>query len=150
MRKIVLDTNCLLMSLPRISPYRKIWDDFLKGKLTLCVTNEIIEEYLEIIEQKTNANIASNVVSVILSQKNVEFVTPYYKLHLIQADEDDNKFVDCACSWRSLTLARSCPFFTGVPSSKLISITFPEVSKDKSTSSSGRSTPVVVYSSVNS
>ena len=24
MRKIVLDTNCLLMSLPRISPYRKI------------------------------------------------------------------------------------------------------------------------------
>ena len=96
MRKIVLDTNCLLMSLPRISPYRKIWDDFLKGKLTLCVTNEIIEEYLEIIEQKTNANIASNVVSVILSQKNVEFVTPYYKLHLINADEDDNKFVDCA------------------------------------------------------
>ena len=84
------------MSLPRISPYRKIWDDFLKGKLTLCVTNEIIEEYLEIIEQKTNANIASNVVSVILSQKNVEFVTPYYKLHLIHADEDDNKFVDCA------------------------------------------------------
>jgi len=75
MRKIVLDTNCLLMSLPKISPYRKIWDDFLKGKLTLCVTNEIIEEYLEIIEQKTNANIASNVVSVILSQKNVEFVT---------------------------------------------------------------------------
>ena len=64
----------------------------------MCVTNEIIEEYLEIIEQKTNANIASNVVSVILSQKNVEFVTPYYKLHLIQADEDDNKFVDCAFS----------------------------------------------------
>ena len=55
----------------------------MKGKLALCVTNEIIEEYLEIIEQKTNANIASNVVSVILSQKNVEFVTPYYKLHLI-------------------------------------------------------------------
>ena len=41
MRKIVLDTNCLLMSLPKISPYRIIWDDFLKGKLTLCVTNEI-------------------------------------------------------------------------------------------------------------
>ena len=59
----------------------------------MCVTNEIIEEYLEIIEQKTNANIASNVVSVILSQKNVEFVTPYYKLHLIQADEDDNSSI---------------------------------------------------------
>lgn len=63
---------------------------------------EIIEEYFEIIEQKTNANIASNVVSVILSQKNVEFVTPYYKLHLIQADEDDNKFVDCFFCWCKL------------------------------------------------
>ena len=96
MRKIVLDTNCLLMSLPKISPYRMIWDDFLKGKLTLCVTNEIVEEYLEILSQKTTSDIASNVVSVILSQSNVEFVTPYYKMHLIQADEDDNKFVDCA------------------------------------------------------
>ncbi len=28
----------------------------------------------------------------------MEFVTPYYKLHLIHADEDDNKFVDCAFS----------------------------------------------------
>ena len=96
MRKIVLDTNCLLMSLPKISPYRMIWDDFLKGKLTLCVTNEIVEEYLEILSQKTTSEIASNVVSVILSLSNVEFVTPYYKMHLIQADEDDNKFVDCA------------------------------------------------------
>ena len=25
MRKIVLDTNCLLMSLPKISPYRMIF-----------------------------------------------------------------------------------------------------------------------------
>lgn len=96
MRKIVLDTNCLLMSLPKISPYRMIWDDFLKSKLTLCVTNEIVEEYLEILSQKTTPEIASNVVSVIMSQSNVEFVTPYYKMHLIQADEDDNKFVDCA------------------------------------------------------
>ena len=64
--------------------------------MTLCVTNEIVEEYLEILSQKTTPEIASNVVSVILSKSNVEFVTPYYKMHLIQADEDDNKFVDCA------------------------------------------------------
>ena len=40
MRKIVLDTNCLLMSLPKISPYRIIWDEFLEGKLVLCVTSD--------------------------------------------------------------------------------------------------------------
>lgn len=98
MRKIVLDTNCLLMSIPKISPYRCVWDSFLEGSLTLCVTNEIVEEYLEILSQKTTYEIACNVISVILSQSNVEFITPYYKLHLIKADEDDNKFVDCAFS----------------------------------------------------
>ena len=97
-RKIVLDTNCLLMSIPKISTYRVIWDDFLNGSLTLCVSNEIVEEYLEILTIKTSYEIACNVVSVILSRPNVEFITPYYKLHLIQADEDDNKFVDCAFS----------------------------------------------------
>ena len=97
-RKIVLDTNCLLMSIPKINPYRVIWDDFLNGSLTLCVSNEIVEEYLEILTIKTSYEIACNVVSVILSRPNVEFITPYYKLHLIQADEDDNKFVDCAFS----------------------------------------------------
>ena len=82
MRKIVLDTNCLLMSLPRISPYRKIWDDFLKGRLILCVTNEIIEEYLEIIEQKTNANIASNVV-VFISLNEMQLIPRCYEFHIL-------------------------------------------------------------------
>lgn len=96
MKRIVLDTNCLLMSLPKASPYRCVWDAFLKGEITLCISNDIIEEYLEILAQKTTFLIANNVVSTILNRGNVEFVTPFYKLHLIQADEDDNKFVDCA------------------------------------------------------
>lgn len=98
MRKIVLDTNCLLMSIPKISPYRIVWDEFLDGGLTLCVTNEIVEEYLEILSSKTSYEIACNVISTILSRPNVEFIMPYYKLHLIEADDDDNKFVDCAFS----------------------------------------------------
>lgn len=122
MRKIVLDTNCLLMSLPKISPYRMIWDDFLTSKLILCVTNEILEEYLEIIEQKTTAEIANNVISVILSQKNVEFVTPYYKMHLIQADEDDNKFVDCA-----FTAGASCIVSNDAHFKILKEINFPKI-----------------------
>lgn len=96
MRKIVLDTNCLLMSLPKPSPYRCVWDAFLNGEITLCLSNDIIEEYLEILSLKTTSLIANNVISTIINKKNVEFVTPFYKLHLIQADEDDNKFVDCA------------------------------------------------------
>ncbi len=110
------------MCLPRISPYRRIWDDFLKGRLTFCVTNDIIEEYLEILSQKTNLQIASNVVSVILCQKNVEFVTPYYKMRLIEADEDDNKFVDCA-----FTAGASCIVSNDAHFKILEQIDFPKI-----------------------
>lgn len=95
-QQIVLDTNCLLMALPKQSPYRNIWDDFLLGKIVLCVSNEILEEYLEILSQKVNNRIAVNVISTILNQSNIQRVTPYYKFNLIHQDKDDNKFVDCA------------------------------------------------------
>ena len=95
MQRIVLDTNCLLISLPRISPYRIIWDRFLEGQFILCVSSEIIEEYSEIISNKTTSEIANNVIATILNAKNTELVTPYYRFNLIQTDKDDNKFVDC-------------------------------------------------------
>lgn len=98
MKKIVLDTNCLLMSLPRISPYHNIWTRFLEERITLCVTNDILLEYLEIIGSKTSPTVASNVISTILSKPNIEYITPFYRFGLITSDPDDNKFVDCAIS----------------------------------------------------
>ena len=37
------------MSLPKISLYRGLWDSVLKGEFVLCISNEILEEYLEIL-----------------------------------------------------------------------------------------------------
>ena len=48
MRRIVLDTNCLLQSLPSESPYHRIWESVLEGQISLCVNNEILDEYEEI------------------------------------------------------------------------------------------------------
>jgi putative PIN family toxin of toxin-antitoxin system len=93
---IVLDTNCLLMSLSRRSPYYPVWRDFVDGKYTLCVTNEILAEYEEILTNKVGAEIASNVISAILDLPNTKMIQVYYHLRLITADPDDDKFVDCA------------------------------------------------------
>jgi len=95
MKKIVLDTNCLLISIPRISPYRNVWDSFLAGDFVLCVSTEILDEYHEIISAKTNQIVADNVLSTILNSCNVYYSTPYYRFGLIDTDYDDNKFVDC-------------------------------------------------------
>jgi len=96
--KIVLDTNVLLISLPTKSKYRTIFDYLINGKFELAISNEIISEYMEIIEQKTNEVIANNVIELLLSLENVLKVEVYYKWGLIENDYDDNKFVDCAIS----------------------------------------------------
>ena len=94
--RVVLDTNCLLASLSSRSVYFSIWQGFRSGFFTLCVSNEIIEEYQEIIARKTNASIARNVVNAIVESEYVEFIDPQFKLRLITKDHDDDKFVDCA------------------------------------------------------
>ena len=96
MRRIVLDTNCLLQALPSRSPYHKIWSEILAGHVSLCVNTEILNEYEEIIARKTNADIAHNVVEAIARLHTTEFLNVYYHFRLIEADAYDNKFVDCA------------------------------------------------------
>ena len=59
---IVLDTNCLIQILPEKSRYHRVWTNFLAGKYWLCVTNEIIEEYEEILCRFTTQKVAENVV----------------------------------------------------------------------------------------
>ncbi|MBR1468543.1 MAG: putative toxin-antitoxin system toxin component, PIN family [Prevotella sp.] len=96
--KIVLDTNCLIQSLPMQSRYHAVWQSFVEGRNTLCVSNEIIEEYLEILQRLFDFETAELTVKTILNSPFVEMITPYYRFHLIEADPDDNKFVDCAFS----------------------------------------------------
>lgn len=78
------------------SPYRPIWDAFLGQRFILCVSNDILDEYQEIIEQQTTAQIAENVIMLIMNSINVNYVDPHFRLELITSDPDDNKFVDCA------------------------------------------------------
>ena len=94
--RIVLDTNCLIMAISAINKYHQVWQSFLAGRFVLCVTNEILEEYEEVLARNINPHLAQNVVSAILNRANVCMVNVYYKFALISQDMDDNKFVDCA------------------------------------------------------
>jgi len=93
---VVLDTNSLLASISRKGSAYPVWKGFQEGRYTLCVSNEILEEYEEVIARKTRPEIARNVIDYIMQQRNVELIVPYFHLELITADPDDNKFVDCA------------------------------------------------------
>ena len=95
-RRIVLDTNCLLASISSRSDFFIVWRGLHEGKYTLCVSNDILAEYEEIIAQKATPTVAKHVVDALVDSDYVEFVDPQFRLGLIRKDPDDNKFVDCA------------------------------------------------------
>ena len=120
--KIVLDTNCLLVSISKYGEAYPVWRAFLDGSYTLCVSTEILEEYEEIIGSMTTPEIARNVVDAILKRKNVERIDPYFHWNLITEDPDDNKFVDCAFAAGATYIVSDDSHF-----SVLRDITFPQL-----------------------
>jgi len=96
MKRVVLDTNCLLASISSRSDFFIVWRGLHEGKYTLCVSNDILAEYEEIIAQKATPTVAKHVVDALVDSDYVEFVDPQFRLGLISKDPDDNKFVDCA------------------------------------------------------
>lgn len=99
--KVVLDTNSLLVSIGRKSKFRPIFNALIENDITLLITNEIILEYFEVIENKTNFVIAKNVIDFLLTTPNVHKTDIHFKWSLISKDGDDNKFVDCAINGRA-------------------------------------------------
>ncbi|MCQ2313235.1 MAG: putative toxin-antitoxin system toxin component, PIN family [Paludibacteraceae bacterium] len=96
MKRIVLDTNCLIQMLSRRSPFYAIWKAYQQEQFALCVSNDILTEYREIIGQKATPEIAESVVSLILHHPLTELYDPKFRFGFITQDVDDNKFVDCA------------------------------------------------------
>lgn len=94
--KIVLDTNCLVNVIMPGSHNNDIWQAFRASKYVLCVTNEILFEYHEILAKRYNVIIANTVLKELMETPNLERINPTYRFNLITADPDDNKFVDCA------------------------------------------------------
>ncbi len=75
-----------------------MFDAIINGKIELCVTTDILNEYHEIIGQKTTPQIADTLTTYLLNLPNLLKVEVYYRWDLIKEDYDDNKFVDCAIS----------------------------------------------------
>ena len=82
-RYVVLDTNCLLQSLSQRSQYYKVWEDFVMGRYVLCVSNEILEEYEEIISSHMSSLAARIAVETILRANNVVRVDAQFRFNLI-------------------------------------------------------------------
>jgi len=121
--KIVLDTNVLLISIPKNSKYRIIFDRFLAKQFSLVLSNEILSEYAEIIAQKSNEIVSVNIIEMLLSAENVEMQDIFFRWQLIEIDKDDNKFVDCSIAGNADFLVTNDKHFDVLKSIKFPPIT---------------------------
>lgn len=94
--RIVLDTNSLIQCISYNSTYHSVWLSVQKGQNTLCISNEILFEYEEILTRFFKPAFAEAVIHALLESKHVVLINPMFRFNLITVDPDDNKFVDCA------------------------------------------------------
>lgn len=122
MRKFVIDTNALLQILGARSKYHFLWEKFIDEEFFLCVSTEVLLEYEEILKQKASPAVASLFLRTIEFSENVVRKDPFYRLRLIKADPDDNKFVDCAFACQAEYIVLDDSHFR-----ELKSIPFPKI-----------------------
>ena len=93
---VVIDTNCLLASIPPLGAYYWLYEAFEQERFEWAVSNEILTEYDEKITEHYSNRTAHLVLTILTFAPNVLFSEPYYNWQLIETDSDDNKFADLA------------------------------------------------------
>ena len=76
--------------------FRPILDALINGKFDLILSNDILSEYIEILQRKSNSIVANNIAEMLLNLENLKKVEVYFEWKLIEQDPDDNKYVDAA------------------------------------------------------
>ncbi len=94
--RIVVDTNCLLASIPPQSPHFWLYEAFEKEAFDWVISNEIVSEYEEKLTEFYSPKTAHLVLSILMVAPNTIFAEPYFRWQLIEQDSDDNKFADLA------------------------------------------------------
>lgn len=96
MPRIALDTNVLISSLFGGKP-REIMNLWRDAGVTLCLSDEIVAEYLEVLARFGEVKAeAREFLEMLIGSEFVLFVTPSERIHEVTADPDDNKFLECA------------------------------------------------------
>ena len=93
---VVVDTNILLVAVSNRSKHHWLYKAILERKINIAFTNEILEEYEEMIAKHWLPEVATDVTRSLIELSTAKLTVVYFRLSVITIDEDDNKFVDCA------------------------------------------------------
>src|SRR4030066_107422 len=95
--KVVIDTNIFVSSFFGGNP-RKIIDLWKKGNINLCLSKDILEEYVDVLQRvglKEEEEI-EELLSLFAKGFNIVFTTKTPKIKAVKDDTEDDKFIECA------------------------------------------------------
>ena len=101
MKRVVLDTN-IFVSMAMGGQVGKINDNWRAGEFTLVVSEDIVSEYLDVL-QRAKLHLKSRTIAIIVNRiyRKAEFATPGESVSIIQADPTDNKFIEAAIAGKA-------------------------------------------------
>ena len=100
MQSVILDTNVLVSALVQKNfPHYIVFDFVLDERVNLCLSNELMNEYREVLSRPKFTKIAdfSSNAEIVLSrfEKIAMFYEPKNRLNIIK-DESDNRLLELA------------------------------------------------------
>jgi hypothetical protein len=97
--KVVVDTNVFVSALfSAHGTPRRIIDLWKTGEITLCITKEILEEYIDVLRRFDfiEKHELKRLLDLFKKRMNLIFIAFTSSLSVIKNDPGDNKFIECA------------------------------------------------------
>jgi putative PIN family toxin of toxin-antitoxin system len=100
--KVVIDTNVFVSSFFG-GNQRKIIDLWKKEKLTLCLSKDVLDEYIDVLQRVglKDEDELEELLSLFAKGFNILFTTKTPKILVVKDDPDDDKFVECAVALKA-------------------------------------------------
>ncbi len=100
--KVVVDTNVFVSSFVGGNP-KKIIDLWKNEKITLCLSNAILDEYINVLRRigMKDEYELEELLSLFSRGFNILFTTKTPKIKIIKKDPGDDKFIECAVALKA-------------------------------------------------
>ena len=100
--RVVIDTNVFVSSFLGGNP-KKIVDLWKKGQITLCLSKDILDEYVEVLQRigLKNEEELKELLSLLSKGFNLIFTAKTPKIKAVKNDPDDDKFIECAVALKA-------------------------------------------------
>jgi putative PIN family toxin of toxin-antitoxin system len=94
--RVVVDTNVFVSSFFG-GPPREVIERWKHGEITLCVSRELVDEYVEVLNRLgLRAELVHELLELFASGYNLAFTASTSPLKVVKHDPDDNMLFECA------------------------------------------------------